>query len=108
MTGELEVVTGSLIRSGGSDNGRVLAGDPQSPVARAVVNHQDFVAGVKGLKGPPQAEFVVAGVQDGGDGRHCEHAMGTQFAGRDNSSKQKGRETSAPSLKNSLFLLLIV
>ena len=79
-------IPGGLIRTEGVNSGGVLAGDTAGVVARPVIQHQDFIAGTQRLKSPSQAKPVIAGVQDGGDRRHCEHAMGTQLAGWSNSS----------------------
>lgn len=59
-----------LKRIGRSDPCRILASNAQGVVAGTVVDHHDLVTWPQGCKRPTQADPVVAGVQDGRDGRH--------------------------------------
>ena len=64
-----------LVRRGpglGIDDSRaVLAANFSSGIARVVIDDQNVVAGIQCLKGSPQAEGVVFGVQQCGDRGHA-------------------------------------
>ncbi len=79
-----DCIPGGLILTQRVNSGAIQAGDAAGLVARPVIQNQKFIAGSQRLKGPSQAEPIVAGVQNGSDRGHCRHAMGTQLKGPGN------------------------
>ena len=74
MTGRRCVYRGSVVWLGNGDASSMLPRYVQRGVGRAMIDNQDFVAGVQGFEGPPEARGIVEGMEDGRDGGHLEPA----------------------------------